>query len=341
MTFRPLCIPSLRLSFRRARRTGLAASASALASGAGALTRAARLSALACLLGLAAAPALAAGNPAAPKPGGDAAPAAEPTAAAPAPLSDEVAMPELPIRIVQDGDRSYLESLCVQMRDASGAEVMLIGTIHLGDESYYHECQKLVDACDRVFYEDLAGGTMALAWQLRHKAKEGRLTDRERDLLEQINRIDYNPDSEDNRWAAAHGLRRQTQVIDYGGPQFVWADVRQQDMPALLQKYGPQQPFAIPRLKDPELSGEVTPERRMRSRLAVRLSEPRGARYVMKTPFMTERDFRCMEIFDAKRGSARHMGILYGTMHLPHLVDLLRERGFRVQSLRWYRAFGY
>lgn len=341
-----------RAPFRLARATNSVDSAPAPGPGASPQPRIKQLTALCCLVSLAAAQAFAAGAPAAAEPGATATPAAKTapapathtisaSEATPAPPTDEIAMPELPIRIVRDGERFNLESLCVQMRDTTGAEVILIGTIHLGDEHYYHECQKLVDACDRVFYEDMAGGTLALAWQLRHKAKAGKLTDKERDLLEQINRIDYDPTSEENRWAAAHGLKRQTQIIDYSAPRFVWADIRQQDMPALLQKHGPQPPFAIPRLKDPELSGNVTPERRMRSRLAVRLSEPRGAHHVMKTPFMTERDLRCMEIFDAKRGTARRIGILYGTMHLPHLVSLLRERGFRVQSLRWYRAFDY
>lgn len=252
---------------------------------------------------------------------------------------ESITMPEIPVRLAQRGDELQLETLCVDLADASGRSVILVGTTHLGEEGYYRQLQQILDACDLVLYEDMAGGTLGLAWQLQHKAADGSLTPHERDLLDQINRIDTDPASDENRKAAAHRLHRQTRVIDYGGPQFVWADLSYRELAERLRTCPPPPAYTPVPPVLPPLNGPLTPDRQARRALAAQLCEPNGARYVMKTPFMRERDRHCLSVFDAQSRDRRRTAILYGAMHLPHIVELLQQRGFRLRGLRWYKAF--
>lgn len=265
---------------------------------------------------------------------------ADDAGASPCPRPPEaVTVPEIPVRLVRQGDELQLETLCVDLADESGRSVILVGTTHLGEESYYRQLQEILDACDLVLYEDMAGGTLGLAWQLRHKAAAGSLTPRERDLLDQINRIDTDPNSVQNRKAAAHRLHRQTRVIDYGGPQFVWADLTYSELSDRLRACPPPPAYTPVQPVLPSLTGPLTPDRQARRSLAAQLCEPNGARYVMKTAFMRERDRHCLAIFDAQSRDLRRTAILYGVMHLPHIAELLQQRGFSLRGIRWYKAF--
>lgn len=245
-------------------------------------------------------------------------------------------------------------------QDAQGRRVDLIGAIHLADGAYYRRLNRRFKSYDKLLYEMVNGEHLSEMLWLRKKASKGELTPDERKRLSTLEaECDEAADSSVvmgllhyyyDFMSAKMGFTMQADGIDYGQPNFVYADMSQEEFEAAMAEGGESwMGYFIDALAESFKNGEIL------AGSALDASSPVAMRrYLMKImaksmeslpmddkAIVVARNIRCMEVLDRELAdpAVRKVGIFYGAAHLRDMDARLRERGFELQSVEWMTAW--
>jgi hypothetical protein len=257
----------------------------------------------------------------------------QPKAAAPETEADYV-------RYAEGKEKSTLKTAIVTMQQAGGAEVDLIGAIHIADKSYYTELNQSFTTYDVVLYE-LVGGPMPKDYKTRSGRNKGNLA-----WVGELQKL----------METSLGLSGQIDGIDYLAPNLVHADLSMKEFEALREKksesfmglllrtYQTQQEMlaegsitgglSLPQIfrllrgddSKTELKRIFAQQFHEMERLVEGIEGPQG------TVIIGERNKAALSVLEAqlKLGKKR-LAIFYGAAHLPDMQKRLEAQGWKAK----------
>lgn len=244
--------------------------------------------------------------------------------------------------------------------DADGRRVDLIGAIHLADGAYYRRLNLRFRNYDKLLYEMVNGETLSEMLWLRKLAKRGKATEEQIARLQELEKA-MAAEREDsllssllnyyyNAMASRVGCTLQIEGIDYGQPNFVYADMSQKEFSAAMQERGESwlsyfaESFAESFKNGSLLRGVAlnnsSPVELRRSIMHL-LEQSMEASSMGDKAIIVARNERCMEVLDRELShpEVRTVGIFYGAAHLHDMDERLRARGFTLRSVEWMTAW--
>ena len=245
------------------------------------------------------------------------------------------------------------ESLCTPVAryaDAAGRSVDLVGAVHLAEASYYRALNRAFARYDKVLYEMVDGEGLPEQMRLERKVKEGKATAAEKARYDSM------------KAAAARGkgaakmltgyyammsdtlcLQQQTEHIDYGLPNMVFADMSMQELQSAMSGRGESWfSLAMDSMRAENSSSGVSFSRSSMRREVIRaLARSSQAPVLAQSSIIVSRNERCFEVLDKQLASASagtRIAIFYGAMHLRDMHRRLLARGFTLQGVQWLTA---
>ncbi len=238
----------------------------------------------------------------------------------------------------------------------AGQQVDLIGAVHVAEPGYYRKLNKLFRTYDRVLYEMVDGEGLSEMLHLYKKVEAGTASEEE---YRRMRRLRRQFSAKEDKGIASqllayyyvataeeHGLQLQTEGIDYGYANFVFADMSQDEFDRAMEARG-ENWFKMTLLS---VSGGIgvedlfpplfpTLEEKRRNFIRT-VSRDNAGSPLEKMAIIVDRNAACFEVLDRELQNEqnRKLGIFYGCMHLRDMDARLRERGFRLQKVAWMTA---
>ena len=277
-------------------------------------------------------------------------PAAAPSVLAP----QESQYPESIVMMrVDDSGREGLCTPIARYTDAEGRTVDLVGAIHLADARYYRALNRAFVRYDRVLYEMLNGEDLPEMTRLSRKVAAGTASPEEKA------RYEYYMDNRErgvagellsayySYMADLMGLSLQSEVVDYGLTNLVYADMSSDEFSAAMAERGESWfTLVLDSLREnvgsggislfSPMSGSGLKEMLCRQLVASSKNSASEGRAII-----VARNARCFEVLDrllAQDPTARRMAIFYGAMHLRDMHARMLQRGFTLQGVQWITA---
>ena len=153
-----------------------------------------------------------------------------------------------------------------------------------------------------------------------------------------------------NAMASRLGCTLQVEGIDYGQPNFVYADMSQEEFSAAMQERGESwlsyfaealaESFKNGSLMQGVALNNSSPVELRRSVMHL-LEQSMEASTMGDKAIIVARNERCMEVLDRELShpEVRTVGIFYGAAHLRDMDERLRARGFTLRSVEWMTAW--
>lgn len=237
---------------------------------------------------------------------------------------------------VEESEKAAMLQTAVTRFEKDGVTVDLIGAVHIADQAYYEALTERFANYDSLLFEMVGGES------LKKQADEVANTHSLTRIYAKI--------------ARALGLVGQMEHIDYRAANFVHADLT---MPQFLKKQAEKGESIWKLLAETSKSEEATAGAQPKTfGLIVGLLTKRpdivklsiihamgdagkqidGA--LNDSVIFFDRNIRCMEVLDEQiRDGKRNLGVFYGAAHLPHMQELLEERGFKRTTHEWVTAW--
>lgn len=267
-------------------------------------------------------------------------------------------------------DRQSLSTPVATYVNDRGAEVALIGAVHVAEADYYARLNKLFGGYDVLLFEMIGGEGLQREEVLRRKLDRskplGGLTLEEAREWNRMVEWRKKRAREENSFllgllgsayrelSDALGLQTQHQGIDYSAPHFVHADMTLEEFRQAQARKGEN--FASLMLKSMLSSLAEKPRAYQPNEFVMMVDLIAGNKAGLKnelmrifanapndledTVILEGRNAKCMEVFDRWSGKGvRKIGIFYGAAHLPGLHGALLERGYRLRDVRWLPAW--
>lgn len=267
-------------------------------------------------------------------------------------------------------DRQSLSTPVAAYVNDGGAEVALIGVIHVAEAGYYARLNKLFRDYDVLLFEMIGGEGLQREEELRRKIDRSKplggltleearewnrmVAWRKKRAQEEKSFLLGLLGSAYKELSDVLGLQTQHQGIDYSAANFVHADMTLDEfrraqarkgesfaglmlksvLSSLVDKPGAYQPNEFGMMMD-LLAGNKAGLKNELMRVFVHAPND-----LEDTVILEGRNAKCMEVFDRwSRRRARNIGIFYGAAHLPGLHGALLERGYRLQDVQWLPAW--
>ena len=259
-----------------------------------------------------------------------------------------------------------LETSIIRFADSKkypGTTVDLVGAIHLGETQYYDQLNEIFKQYDRLLFEAVMPEQAVRLGMRPGIGRKGR------------NRL-----SDEDEWTEAKvglqaisvlqlgmkdalGLDFQLSAIDYGGSNFVHADMTQEEFERSMARRGEtfsqilaremgkaamQQQKVNPLAQQLDLVMSLLASDRVyrvRRIAAAELSKANAgdafAGYDGASTIITERNQKVMEVLRRELGQKyKKIGIFYGAGHFPHMEPLIvDEFGYKRESEQWLTAW--
>lgn len=255
------------------------------------------------------------------------------------------------VRLTRDGDRRPLTMETAVVRYTSparpGVEVDLVGAVHVGDEAYYDELNKLFEKYDAVLYELVAPeGTRIPKGGRKGPSTHpvGALQDGMSAILE---------------------LSHQLVCVDYTKPNFVHADMSPEEFSKAMAERGESFFQLFLRLMGTGIAQNASggaggasdaallmalfsKDRAMKLKtiMAEQFESLEGHMAALDGPegsaIITERNKRCFAVLEKQlaEGKNKRIAIFYGAGHLPDMERrLIADFGFQRKSESWIAAW--
>ncbi len=238
----------------------------------------------------------------------------------------------------------------------AGQRVDLIGAVHVAESGYYRKLNKLFRTYDRVLYEMVDGEGLSEMLTLFKKVQAGTASEEEYRKMRRLRR-QFNAKEDKGiasqllayyyvATAEEHQLMLQTEGIDYGYDNFVFADMSQDEFDRAMDARGENWlKMSLISLSGgiefsdlfPKLTSTLEEKRRTFIRTVSRDSEGSP---MEDMAIILDRNARCFEVLDRELQNPQNkkLGIFYGCMHLRDMDARLRERGFRLEKVEWMTA---
>ena len=290
--------------------------------------------------------------------------------AAPADAGQEKVYPEKSI-LVQDfgnGSRKLLTPRAVYT-GPDGRMVELIGAVHVGEKQYYKDLEAIFGQCDKLLFEMVGGEDIPRIGELQRKLKSGGMltAEEEKEMEQMLVKAQKVRDDENvlmkllgpmyATMASALGMVSQKDGIDYyAHSTFVHADMTAAEFDQELEKRGQSIWSEVTSMSDRQkvrdsmdidllgmagallsgnyryLKGEV---------IKLMASAEVGGKAEKWSVILDGRNEKCFEVFDSvnKDKENKHIGIFYGSAHLPGMHRMLLDRGFKLDKVEWLVAW--
>ena len=255
---------------------------------------------------------------------------------------------------VEANGKERLKTPVARYKDKEGRIVDLVGAIHLGNAAYYKKLNRAFARYDKVLYEMVDGEDLPEITRISRKVAAGTATP------EEMLRFQQHIKKQQERSGAAGllgayyaymaemmQLSLQSEVIDYGRTNLVYADMSMQEFSAAMEARGESWMTLVwDSLRDGSFTGSggslysASPES-LRRQVAKMLSAQAGASRSEQRAIIVSRNERCFEVLDnllQTDPEARRVAIFYGAMHLRDMHKRLLERGFELQGVQWITA---
>jgi hypothetical protein len=252
-------------------------------------------------------------------------------------------------------DASGREGLCTPVaryQNANGVCVDLVGAVHLADARYYRALNRAFARYDKVLYEMLNGEDLPEMTRLTRKVEAGAATPEEKARLKQYTdsrERGVGGDLLSAYYASMADLMKlslQSEVVDYGLSNLVYADMSSEEFSAAMAERG-ESWFTLVLDSVKESSGRgvsfTAPKSGsgLKARFCRQLVASSSGSVTEGRAVIVARNARCFEVLDRlleHEPEARRLAIFYGAMHLRDMHERLLQRGFTLQGVQWITA---
>lgn len=230
--------------------------------------------------------------------------------------------------------------------------VVLVGVVHEGERIYYQRIQSILEMCDTVIYEEPHIREAETLRQLEETwAERLYYTDpdeaflaaiflpvpqqfmRDHNLYDETDCFAY--DNSSHNWISGDGDWGKGKE-DAGLPLATW-DCIMDNVRSMSRELKQQKVTTTRRFLEKVNKHSAS----MLDYLDFRnLYEDEIQDKVFQSTLVDPRDEMVFEVFDRiiYTGNPSRIGIEFGNGHLPHMDQLLRERGYRCTTAKWLRA---
>lgn len=254
---------------------------------------------------------------------------------------------------VEPNGKERLKTPVARYKDKEGRIVDLVGAVHLGNASYYKKLNRAFARYDKVLYEMVDGEDLPEITRISRKVAAGTATPEEMQLFQQ-----YIKKQQERGGAAGllgtyyaymaemMQLSLQSEMIDYGRTNWVYADMSMEEFSAAMEARGESWMTLVwDSLRDGSFSGSgsayaSSPESLRRSVAKMLAAQSASSRSEQRA-IIVSRNERCFEVLDRlmqTEPETRRMAIFYGAMHLRDMHKRLLDRGFELQGVQWVTA---
>ena len=252
------------------------------------------------------------------------------------------------IRFREHPKGAVMEVAVIQMKNAkTGAQVDLIGAVHIGDKAYYEELNKIFKGYDRVLYEMVKPKEKDPTKPRDPKRKQSGISTLQNFMGEKLD------------------LEFQLDIVDYGAKNFVHADMTpkqfakrqkargenmlsimfksfQQEMAAKKKGGGAAQVSTAELLRalfSPDFAVDMkyifAKQFQEMERISAGLDTDEGS------VILTERNDVALKVLKKELASGhKKLGIFYGAAHLPDMKEkLIKDFGYQQSGTKWVTAW--
>ena len=252
------------------------------------------------------------------------------------------------IRFREHGKGAVMEVAILQMKNAkTGAQVDLIGAVHIGDKAYYEQLNKIFKGYDRLLYEMVKPKKMDPAKPRDPNKKQSGISRLQNFMGEKLD------------------LEFQLDIVNYGAKNFVHADMTpkqfakrqkargenmltimfnsfQQEMAAKKKGGGAEQISTLELLRallSPNFAVEMkyifAKQFQQMERVAAGLDDEEGS------VILTERNDVALNVLKKELASGhKKIGIFYGAAHLPDMKEkMVEDFGYKHTGTKWIVAW--
>lgn len=232
-----------------------------------------------------------------------------------------------------------------------GRNVILAGTFHNGEKSFYQGIQSILSTCNMVIYEQPHARDAQTIRQI-HEAWSERLHDADCDeaFLAAIFLSSMPP-----QFMRDYNLCDEAHSFDYTQPHWISGDgnLGKGTQDAALPSETWDRVMDNIRSMDAELKqtkvalAKIFLEK-VKENLASMLDyltftnfhEDEIQENVLQSTVAGPRDEMAFDVFDriVRTSNPSRMGIKFGSGHIPHMDQLLRQRGYRCTTAKWLRV---
>ncbi len=241
--------------------------------------------------------------------------------------------------------------------DAAGHQIDLVGAIHIADPSYYADLNTRFATYDKVLYEMVDGGDLPRMLILKRKVDGGTAMDEEKAEYEKL-RGEMKERKEDSilgfvlnflydSISTQMNLQMQSEGIDYGKENFVFADVTQEELSKAMQDSGESWlglivKSMISNIGELDLMTLLNPDPKQYKHMMMEaLAKSSQSDSVMEqSSIVVARNAKCFEVLEGvlKDPAAKRIAIFYGAMHLRDMDERLKKMGYTLQKVEWLNA---
>ncbi|MCQ2372161.1 MAG: hypothetical protein MJ058_08960 [Akkermansia sp.] len=241
--------------------------------------------------------------------------------------------------------------------DAQGRQIDLVGAIHIADPSYYADLNTRFATYDKVLYEMVDGGDLPRMLILKRKVDGNTATDEEKAEYEKL-RGEMKERKEDSilgfvlnflydSISTQMNLQMQSEGIDYGKENFVFADVTQEELSKAMQDSGESWlglivKSMISNIGELDLMTLLNPDPKQYKHMMMEaLAKSSQSDSVMEqSSIVVARNAKCFEVLEGvlKDPAAKRIAIFYGAMHLREMDERLKKMGYTLQKVEWLNA---
>ncbi|MBC8326885.1 MAG: hypothetical protein H8E27_14795 [Verrucomicrobia subdivision 3 bacterium] len=252
------------------------------------------------------------------------------------------------IRFREHGKGAVMEVAILQMKNAkTGAQVDLVGAVHIGDKAYYERLNTIFKGYDRVLYEMVKPKELDPAKPRDPRKKQSGISRMQNFMGEKLD------------------LEFQLDIVNYGAKNFVHADMTpkqfakrqkargenmltimfksfQQEMAAKKKGGGAEQISTVELLRallSPNFAVEMkyifAKQFQEMERISAGLDSDEGS------VILTERNDVALNVLKKELASGqKKLAIFYGAAHLPDMKEkLIKNFGYKQIATKWIVAW--
>ena len=255
------------------------------------------------------------------------------------------------------GQEEVLQVPLATYADAQGHQIDLVGAIHIADPSYYADLNTRFATYDKVLYEMVDGGDLPRMLILKRKVEGGTATEEEKAEYEKL-RGEMKERKEDSilgfvlnflydSISTQMNLQMQSEGIDYGKENFVFADVTQEELSKAMQDSGESWlglivKSMVSNIGELDLMTLLNPDPKQYKHMMMEaLAKSSQSDSVMEqSSIVVARNAKCFQVLEGvlKDPVAKRVAIFYGAMHLRDMDERLKKMGYTLQKVEWLNA---
>ena len=241
--------------------------------------------------------------------------------------------------------------------DAQGRQVDLVGAIHIAEPSYYRDLNTRFATYDKVLYEMVDGEALPRMLILKRKVEGNTATEEEKAEYTKL-RAEMKERKEDSilgfvlnflydSISTQMNLQMQSEGVDYGKENFVFADVNQEELAKAMKDRGESWlglivKSMISNMGELDLFSLMNPDPSQYKRMMMEaLAKSSQADSVMEqSSIVVARNAKCFQVLEEvlKQPEVKNVAIFYGAMHLRDMDERLKKMGYTLQKVEWLDA---